>query len=119
MNILFENFILSTIDKLPKDKVDKLNMMNLSKVFHTDPMDWKLVVKHVLQLSDTIEIAILDLWYKNQELSLQQGIEYQPNQFAIDFTDNFFSADSQIDVWDADTLNHAKERIRQNQERGF
>jgi hypothetical protein len=119
VNILFENFVLSTIDKLPQDKVDKLNSMNLAKVFNTEPKDWKLIVKQALQLSDTIEIAILDLWYKNQELASQQGIEYHPNQFALDFTDRFLNADSRIDSWDVNTLNQAKERIKRNQARGF
>lgn len=115
INILFGNFILSTIDKLPKEKYEQLNAMNLAKVFHTEPKDWKLVLKQVLHLSDTIEIAILDLWYENQERALQQKITYLPNQFVVDFINRFLSADSQIDIWNDDSLNRAKERIKRNQ----
>jgi hypothetical protein len=115
MAILFENFVLSTIGKLPEEKENALNAMNLAGVLNTPVMHWKLVIKHTLQLSDTLEIAILDLWYKNQELACKQGIAYHPNQFAIDFTKKFFSADSSIDVWDADSLSRAKEHVSQKQ----
>jgi hypothetical protein len=119
MTILFENFVLSMIGKLPREKEDTLNALNLAGVFNLPTMEWKLVVKQVLQLSDTIEIAILDLWYENQELASKQGVEYHPHQFAIDFTEKFFSANNSIDIWNADTLSRAKERIRQQQARGL
>ena len=119
MAIIFENFVLSTIGKLPKDKEDALNAMNLAGVFKLPAMEWKLAVKQTLHLSDTIEIAILDLWYEHQEIASRQAIDYQPAQFALDFTENFFRADSRIDRWTADTLRRAKERIRQQQARGL
>lgn len=116
MNILFENFVLDTIGKLPKDKIEQLDSMDLAKVFKTVSKDWKSIVKQVLHLSDTIEIAIIDLWHKNQETASKQKIEYQPTQFAIDFVDNFLKDASKIDVWEGDDLTLAKERIRKNQE---
>jgi hypothetical protein len=116
INILFGNFILSTINRLPKEKNEQLNAMNLAKVFHTEPKDWRLVLKQVLHLSDTIEIAILDLWYENQEKALQRNVEYMPNQFVADFINSFLSTNSQIDAWDSNSLNRAKERIKRNQE---
>lgn len=112
INILFGNFILDTIDKLPKEKNEQLNAINLAKVFNTETKDWKLVLKQVLHLSDTIEIAILDLWYENQEKASQQNTEYLPGQFAIDFIENFLTADSKIDIWNSDSLIRAKERIK-------
>jgi hypothetical protein len=112
MNILFENFVLDTINKLPEEKIEQLNSMDLAKVFKIEPKHWKLVIKQVLHLSDTIEIAILDLWYKNQDIAAQQKIEYLPTQFAMDFVDNFLKDDSKIDIWDGDSLNQAKERIK-------
>ena len=115
MAILFENFVLSTLGKLPKEKEYTLNAMNLAGVFNLPAMEWQLVIKQVLQLSDTIEIAILDLWYENQEIASRQGTEYPPTQFAMDFTEKFFSAESRIDNWNADSLGRAKERIRQRQ----
>lgn len=119
MAILFENFVLSTLGQLPKEKEDTLNAMNLAGVFKLPAMDWQLAIKQVLQLSDTIEIAILDLWYENQEIASRQGREYHPAQFALDFTEQFFRADSRIDRWTADTLRRAQERIKQQQARGL
>jgi len=116
MHIFFENFILSVIDKLPSDKVEKLNSMNLAKVFNTEPNDWKIIIKKVLNLSDTIEIAILDLWYRNREISLRQGTNYEPAKFAMDFVDNYYEEDSKVDVWEGHSLAQAMERIRISKE---
>jgi len=115
MNLFFENFILDTINELPKDKYDQINRMNLAKVFKTEPMDWKLIIKKTLNLSDTIEIAILDLWYRNQEIAGNRVIDYQPNQFAVDFVDNYLKEDSKIDIWEGDNLEQAKKRITEYQ----
>ena len=116
MSIFFENFVLATINKLPEDKTAKLNSIDLSRIFNTETKDWKIVVKQVLHLSETIEIAILDLWYKNQELAAQRNVEYHPNQFAIDFVDNFLKEGSRIDIWTGDSLEEAKKRIKQFQQ---
>jgi len=115
MAIFFENFVLSTIGKLPNENVEKLNSLNLAKVFNTEPKEWKLIVKEVLHLSDTIEIAILDLWYSNQKLASEQKVEYHPNQFAVDFVDNYLRGNSRIDIWTEDSLKQAKERINRIQ----
>jgi len=112
MKILFDNFVLAIINKLPEDKEKKLNSLDLAKVFKTESKDWKLIVKQALLLSDTIEIAILDLWYTNQELAAERKIEYHHDQFAMDFVDNFLKEDSKIDTWPGDSLIRAKERIK-------
>jgi len=112
MKILFDNFVLAIINKLPEDKEKKLNSLDLAKVFKTESKDWKLIVKQALHLSDTIEIAILDLWYTNQELAAERKIEYHHDQFAMDFVDNFLKEDSKIDTWPGDSLIRAKERIK-------
>ena len=114
MNILFDNFVLDTIEGLPKEKIDQLNSLNLASIFKTEQKDWKLIVKQVLNLSDTIEIAILDLWYKNRTIADKQGTEYSVGQFAMDFVDNFYKDDSKVDVWTEESLAQAKERIQKN-----
>lgn len=109
--ILFENYILDTIGQLPVDKKNGLNDLGLDKVFKTQIKDWKQIVRQVLNLSDTIDIAILDLWYKNREIALQQSIDYLPTQYAMDFADNYLKEDSKVDVWEGDSLDVAKQRI--------
>ena len=117
MNTLFDNFVLATINKLPQEKNEILNLLDLSTRFEIEKKDWKLVVKQVLHLSDTIEIAILDLWYKNQALAAERNIEYHHNQFAIDFVDNYFKEESGIDIWPGNSLQEAMERIKLFQHR--
>jgi len=112
MRTLFANFVLATIDMLPREKYEILESLNLAARFNIEPKDWRLVIKQVLHLSDTIEIAILDLWYTNQDIAAQRKVEYHPNQFAIDFVENYFKEDSQIDIWPENSLTRAKERIK-------
>jgi hypothetical protein len=112
MRTLFANFVLAANDMLPREKFELLESLNLAARFNIEPKDWRLVIKQVLHLSDTIEIAILDLWYTNQDIAAQRKIEYHHNQFALDFVDNYFKEDSQIDIWPDDSLNRAKERIK-------
>ncbi len=109
--ILFENYILDIIGHLPSDKKEGMNDLGLHKVFNTQTTDWKEIVKQVLNLSDTIDIAILDLWYKNREIAAGQNIDYQPTEYAMDFADRYLRDDSKIDIWDGDSLEIAKRRI--------
>ena len=88
-----------------------MNDLGLHRVFNTQTTDWREIIKQVLNLSDTIDIAILDLWYKNREIAAGQNIEYEPTKYAMDFADNFLKGDSKIDIWDGDSLEIAKQRI--------
>jgi hypothetical protein len=115
--IFFENFILDTIGYLPKEKIEIIKQMDLASVFKTEQKDWKEIVKEVLGLSDTIEIAILDLWYKNKAILKEQGMDYEPVQYAKDFVDNYLKEGSLVDVWEGDNLAQAKERIKQTSEK--
>src|SRR6185436_12476260 len=107
MRTLFANFVLATIDMLPREKFEILASLNLAARFNIEPKDWRLVIKQVLHLSDTIEIAILDLWYTNQDIAALRNTKYHPNQFAIDFVENYFKEDSLIDIWTDDSLKRA------------
>lgn len=115
--IFFENFILDTIGYLPEEKIEIIEQMDLASVFKTEQKDWKEIVKEVLGLSDTIEIAILDLWYKNKAILKEQGMDYEPVQYAKDFVDNYLKEGSLVDVWEGDNLAQAKERIKQASEK--
>lgn len=115
--IFFENFILDTIGYLPEEKIEIIKQMDLASVFKTEQKDWKEIVKEVLGLSDTIEIAILDLWYKNKAILKEQGMDYEPVQYAKDFVDNYLKEGSLVDIWEGDNLAQAKERIKQASEK--
>ncbi|THV61723.1 hypothetical protein EZV76_05150 [Flagellimonas alvinocaridis] len=75
INVFFKAFILDTLKELPTEKSDLIGTMNLDYVFSTDFNDWKKTIKKVLNLSDTIEIAIKDLWLRNSEIAKKRIAE--------------------------------------------
>ena len=111
INLLFEAFVLDVIGHLLDAKRQTLQAMNLQKVFNTQASEWRAVLRETLHLSDTIEIAIPDLWYRNREVSRKQGEEYEPVTFSQDFADNYLAAESKVDVWPEGCLDAAKKRI--------
>jgi hypothetical protein len=112
IDTFFQLFILETIQRLPTEKKEILTKVDLDKVFSTDFNDLKKTIKKVLHLSDTIEIAIKDLWLTNSAIAKRDGIELSPEEFSIKFTENFVTPNSKIDVWENESdLISAKKRI--------
>ena len=64
-----------------------------------------------LHLSETIEIAIWDLWIRNSANAELHGWDYHPWHFAQDFARNYVADDSRVDIWEGDALEQAKARI--------
>lgn len=115
INVFFKAFILDTLKELPTEKSDLIGNMNLDNVFSTDFNDWKKTIKKVLNLSDTIEIAIKDLWLRNSEISKSNGDELTAEQFADLFIENYYVENSKVDVWESESdLNNAKKRISES-----
>lgn len=113
--LFFEKYVLDVIGKLPQDKIDILQHINLQATFSTRSSEWKDVIREVLKLSSTIDIAILSYWYKKREIAQAQGITIDPDLFSKEFVDAYFEENSVIDVWTDKTLNEAKELIYENQ----
>ena len=113
--LFFEKYILNVIGKLSQDKIEILQQINLQQTFSTHSSEWKEVIREVLKLSSTIDIAILTFWYKRLEITQAQGIEIDPEMFSKEFVDAYFEENSVIDVWTEKTLQSAKERIYENQ----
>jgi hypothetical protein len=112
IDVFFKAFILDTLKELPNEKNELIENMNLDKVFSTDFNDWKKTIKKVLNLSNTIEIAIKDLWLRNSEISKTTGNEMTTEQFADLFIENYYTENSKVDVWENESdLNNAKKRI--------
>jgi hypothetical protein len=109
--LLFEHYIMDVVGQLPPEKSASIQAMNLQKVFNTKASEWHASLREALALSQTIDIAILDLWYRNQDIAQSKGIEYPSRQFAMDFTDEYFKDGSQVDVWPPGALEAAKQRI--------
>ena len=112
IDIFFKAFILDTLNALPPEKNSLIEEMNLDKTFNTDFGNWKKTIKKVLNLSDTIEIAIKDLWLRNSKIAENEGSELIEDQFANLFIKNYYAEDSKIDIWeDESVLLLAKKRI--------
>ncbi len=115
IDIFFKDFILDTLKELPAEKITLIEEMNLDKVFLTDFGNWKKTIKKVLNLSDTIEIAIKDLWLRNSKKPEKDGTELTAERFADLFIENYYIEDSKIDIWENESdLNNAKKRIAES-----
>ena len=111
INLLFEDFIMQVIGHMPPGREEVVQGMNLQKVFSTKASEWREVIRETLGLSETIEIAIMDLWIRNQSCYFDTAEGYRA--FAQDFADKYLADDSKVDVWPDGALAAAKERISQ------
>lgn len=107
--LFFEDMILDVLGQLPAERSAATQAMNLQKVFSTQATEWKAVIRETLHLSDTFEIAVLDLWIRNRENYDQTSEGYRA--FAQDFADKYMAEDSKVDVWPEGSLDAAKARI--------
>lgn len=115
INVFFKAFILDTLKEPPTEKSELIRNMNLDNVFSTDFNDWKKTIKKVLNLSDTIEIAIKDLWLRNSESAKNDGTELNADQFADLFIENYYVENSKVDIWENKSdFNNAKKRIAES-----
>ncbi|WP_207780944.1 hypothetical protein, partial [Cognatiluteimonas telluris] len=106
-DLFFDHFVLDVIGHLPLSMSGRLDA-----ALETTDGNWRQKTKELVNLSATIEIAILDLWYRNSAILAARGESYEPYHFAVNFVDNYFADDSQIDQWHGNSLEAAKERIR-------
>lgn len=113
--LFFEAYIQDVIGHLPREKSDSIQNMNIQKVFGTKATEWHSVIEETLHLSNTIDIAILDLWYRHREYFKTDAGEYDPVWFSQIFTDEYMKDGSQVDVWPEGALESAKERIKHAQ----
>lgn len=113
MDLFFEFLVLDVIDQLPgatQESIDALVAKH--PVFFADTRgDWRTGTRKALQLSETIDIAILDLWFGKSAKASAEGWLYHPWSFARDFHQQFVADGSRVDVWEGDSLELAKARI--------
>jgi len=120
LDFFFELYIVYTLNELPQGTLDALESFSNkhSSFFESTNGNWKQSVVSQLNLSKTIDIAIWDLWIRNSKTATENGWIYHPWHFAKNFLENYFSEDSEVDIWTPETLENAKERIRMFQENG-
>ena len=111
-DIFFDHFVMDVIGLLPPGMSE-----NLDAAISTSGGAWRHKTKQLINLSDTIEIAILDLWYRNSAILESRGELYDPYHFAVNFVDAYFAENSQVDQWPGNALEVAKSHIREAQQR--
>ena len=108
--LFFEELILDVLGRVSAERSASIQEMNLQKIFSTQASEWKAVIRETLHLSETFEIAVLDLWIRNREHYEETAEGY--HAFAQDFADKYMVDDSKVDVWPDGALAVAKERIQ-------
>jgi hypothetical protein len=116
--LFFEAYILSVIRYLPEEWDKQIQAMDIGSRLQTKATAWREVVKEALHLSETIDVSILDLWYRNRAILEQRGYTYEPKEFARDFVDQYNTKNSRVDVWPAGALEAARARIKAHEEAG-
>jgi len=114
--LFFEKYVLDVIGELPQDKIEILNQINLQSTFNTESHKWKDVIREVLHLSSTIDIAILNQWFKRVDIAQAQEIIVDVDTFSKEFVDTYFEENSVIDVWTDKSLQEAKQFICEHQQ---
>ena len=112
-DFFFEMYVVDVLELLPEATSDALVAFaaRFPALFGEYDGDWRASVVATGQLSDTIEIAIWDLWIRNSENARKSGWVYHPWHFAQNFIDNYTAEDSQVDVWPDGALDVARKRI--------
>ncbi|MDH5218569.1 MAG: hypothetical protein OEX19_12785 [Gammaproteobacteria bacterium] len=114
--LFFEKFVLDIIGELESKQRKILDELDLKTVFGTQSSHWRDVIIEVLHLSNTIQIAVLDEWFKYIDGKEQQNQRADAISFTQEFADEYFNDNSGIDVWpNEDSLEAARVRIKQRQ----
>ena len=117
LDLFFEFLVVDIVGVLPQETDTAIRQLVAKHptFFASAGGDWRSGVRLDLNLSATIDIAILDLWHRNSRKSEDDGWSYHPWHFAQDFLANYLADDSLVDVWEGDSLQQAKARIQASQ----
>lgn len=110
MDVLFANYVLDVIGHLPAERRSGVEALapKLQASLRTSASDWRGIIREALHLSQTIDLAILDLWFTNSDRAVESGVPLPPGDFAMMFVAKYREPGSQIDVWPGDSLERAK-----------
>jgi hypothetical protein len=113
VDTLFAAYVLQVIGHLTPEKERSVVLIapKLQAALKTTAADWRGIVAEALHLSETIDTAILDLWYTNGDAQKAAGMTLAPEAFAAMFVEEYSKDGSQVDVWPDDALELAMARI--------
>ncbi|HSQ18498.1 MAG TPA: hypothetical protein VLM83_12415 [Anaerolineales bacterium] len=115
LNFFFEMYIVNVIERLPQETIAALADFSARHptFFAAHGGDWRQYLVKESRLSDTIDIAIWDLWIRNSVNARRDGWEYHPWHYAQNFVENYLAEGSKVDVWEGNALEEAKKRIQE------
>lgn len=87
--ILLESYVLGAIGSLSADK-EELAASATQQVFGGDS-DWRSTLRRTLQLGETLDDTLCQIWRSNQERAQQAGLTLTPEDFARMVTDENFA----------------------------
>lgn len=116
VKLFFEDYVLDTIGEMTPERSREIQELNLRRIFKTRSAAWREVLEETLHLSETLPLAILDLWFRNRAAARKQGAAYDPRAFAMDLVDHYLAEDSKVDVWPPGALEEARRRIAETEE---
>ena len=86
--MIMENYVLDCIGELPQDKQEAMRMV-VQKAFGGGA-DWKKTVRQQVDLKDTVDDSIRQMWENNKRIARENNTVLHPVQFAKMFADENF-----------------------------
>nr|WP_319492956.1 hypothetical protein [uncultured Desulfobacter sp.] len=113
LDFFFEMYVIDVLGELPEVTISALDEFSTKHptFFAAHNGDWRQFVVKESRLSNTIDVAIWDLWIRNLASAKKNGWDYHPWHYAQNFADNYFADKSRVDVWEGNALQEAKLRI--------
>ena len=111
MDFFFEYYIMEVIGALPRESAEALDEFVEENAEAFEAGDWRSEIFTGFGLPETIDIAILDVWYRQSGPARQQADRHYAQRFAIDFSAEYFSYDGELDFLADGELEAAKARI--------
>jgi hypothetical protein len=87
--ILLENYVLDCIGALSADK--QASVQNAVQRVYGGGADWKATLRTTLQLGDSLDDSLRQMWTSNQQIAQKTGQTLSPEQFAVMVVDQNFA----------------------------
>lgn len=88
--LLLENYVLDCIGCLPPDRQEKTS--TAIRRIYGGGEDWKGTLRGVLELNDTVDETLRQMWRKNQQIAREANVLLQPHEFAMMVVDENFGS---------------------------
>lgn len=89
-----EFLVIDVIGQLPQATISAIEAFAKKTSAFGPSDDWRAHVRNTFNLSNTIDIAILDLWYRNCDKAATEGWTHHPWHFAMNFIEQYFPTEA-------------------------